>query len=215
MTIITGTSDFQTLFQGLLSEIAVVNGQPYGVPIVKLTNDSPTGGGIAGIVAVSNFPATQNVNLVSGTISVSATPMQGVSGSVSVDNFPQIQGVSGSVGVSNFPSDYRISGSVFVDNFPSLQAVSGTVFIGNHPSLQGVSGSVSINNFPNLQIVSGSVLSLDFPTYAEWDYFGNAIYSGTNLYHGVFRRGGASGTILATIDCTYDASDNLLTVTRT
>lgn len=123
MPVITGTSNFQTLFQGLASEIAIINGQPYGVPIVKLTNDSSTGGGVADTVAISNFP--------------------------------------------------------------------------------------------DLQIVSGSVLSLDFPTYAEWDYFGDAIYSGTNLYRGVFRNGGVSGTIIATIDCTYDASDNLLTVTKT
>jgi len=123
MPLITGTSDFQALFQGLASEIAIINGQPYGVPIVKLTNDSSTGGGVA--------------------------------------------------------------------------------------------GTVSVDNFPDFQIVSGSVLSLDFPTYAEWDYFGDAIYSGTNLYRGVFRNGGVSGTIIATIDCTYDASDNLLTVTKT
>ena len=123
---VTGTADFQALFQGLLSEVVVVNGQPYGVPIVKLTGDSID-------------PLTAYIS----------------------------------------------------------------------------SGTMLIANFPNPQIVSGSVLLLDFPTYAEWDYFGDAIYSGTNLYHGVFRRGGASGTILATIDCTYDASDNLLTVTRT
>ena len=125
---VTGTADFQALFQGLLSEVAVVNGQPYGVPIVKLTDDS----------------------------------------------------IQPSAGGGGF-----------------------------------ISGTVSVNNFPNPQIVSGSVLLLDFPTYAEWDYFGDAIYSGTNLYHGVFRRGGASGTILATVDCTYDASDNLLTVRKT
>lgn len=111
MAIITGTSDFQALFQGLLSEVAIVDGQPYGVPIVKLTDDS---------------------------------------------NAPQTTYIS-----------------------------------------------------------SGTVLSFDFPAYAEWDYFGDAIYSGTNLYHCVFRRGGATGTILATIDCSYDESDNLLTVTRT
>jgi hypothetical protein len=40
MQIITGTRDFQALFQGLLSEIAIVQGQPYGVMFVKLTDDS-------------------------------------------------------------------------------------------------------------------------------------------------------------------------------
>lgn len=261
MTIVTGTSDFQQLFQGLLAETVNVDGNNYGVPIVKLTADSDVGGGgVAATVDVSNFPAVQSVNIVSGTVSATPPIMQGVSGSVSVSNIPILQGVSGTVAVQNFPSDYKITGSVSVDNFPPLQAISGTigisnfplaqgisgsvgisnfpsdykitgsVFVNNFPQMQGISGTVSVNNlpqtqvvsgtvfvgnFPNPQIVSGSVLSLDFPTYAEWDYFGDAIYSGTNLYHAVFRRGGATGTVVATINMTYDSSDNLLTVTRT
>lgn len=40
MTIITGTADYQPLFQGLLSEISIVQGQPYGLQVVKLSGDS-------------------------------------------------------------------------------------------------------------------------------------------------------------------------------
>ena len=130
MTIITGTADFQQLFQGLLAEVMIVGGQSYGVPIVKLSTDSQVSGGSSSEVHVA-------------------------------------------------------------------------------------SGTVSIDNFPALQIVSGSIFALEFPTYAEWDYFGETIYSGTNLYHCRFRRGGASGTILATLDMTYDSSNNLLTMLKT
>jgi hypothetical protein len=51
---------------------------------------------------------------------------------------------------------------------------------------------------------------LEIPTH---DYIANT-YSGTNLTQTVFRRGGASGKIVATLTLTYDGSDNLLTVTR-
>ena len=50
-------------------------------------------------VAITNFPATQNV-----------------SGSVGVTNFPATQNVSGSVGVTNFPATQNVSGSVGVTN---------------------------------------------------------------------------------------------------
>lgn len=47
MTIVTGTADYQQLFQGLASEIAIVDGRPMGLPLVKLSGDSviplPTG----------------------------------------------------------------------------------------------------------------------------------------------------------------------------
>jgi hypothetical protein len=51
---------------------------------------------------------------------------------------------------------------------------------------------------------------LEIPTH---DYIANT-YSGTNLTVAVFRRGGASGTVVATLTMTYDGSGNLLTVTR-
>ena len=51
---------------------------------------------------------------------------------------------------------------------------------------------------------------LEIPTH---DYIANT-YTGSNLTQAVFRRGGASGTIVATLTLTYDGSSNLLTVTR-
>jgi hypothetical protein len=51
---------------------------------------------------------------------------------------------------------------------------------------------------------------LEIPTH---DYIANT-YSGTNLTQTVFRRGGASGKIVATLTLTYDGSSNLLTVTK-
>jgi hypothetical protein len=51
---------------------------------------------------------------------------------------------------------------------------------------------------------------LEIPTH---DYIANT-YTGTNLTQTVFRRGGASGKIVATLTMTYDGSSNLLTVTR-
>jgi hypothetical protein len=51
---------------------------------------------------------------------------------------------------------------------------------------------------------------LEIPTH---DYIANT-YSGTNLTVAVFKRGGASGTVVATLTMTYDGSGNVLTVTR-
>lgn len=45
------------------------------------------------------------------------------------------------------------------------------------------------------------------------DYISNS-YTGSNLTQTVFKRGGASGTVVATLTMTYDGSGNLLTVTR-
>ena len=51
---------------------------------------------------------------------------------------------------------------------------------------------------------------LEIPTH---DYIANT-YTGSNLTQTVFRRGGASGKIVATLTLAYDGSNNLLTVTR-
>lgn len=45
------------------------------------------------------------------------------------------------------------------------------------------------------------------------DYLINT-YTGSNLTETVYKRGGASGTVVATLTMTYDGSGNLLTVTR-
>lgn len=46
------------------------------------------------------------------------------------------------------------------------------------------------------------------------DFIANT-YSGTNLTQAVYKVGGSSGQIVATLAMTYDGSSNLLTVTRT
>lgn len=51
---------------------------------------------------------------------------------------------------------------------------------------------------------------LEIPTH---DYYVNT-WSGGNLTKTIYKRGGASGTVVATVDRTYDGSGNLLTVTR-
>ena len=51
---------------------------------------------------------------------------------------------------------------------------------------------------------------LEIPTH---DYIANT-YTGSNLTQTVFRRGGASGTIVATLTLTYDGSNNLTSVTK-
>ena len=51
---------------------------------------------------------------------------------------------------------------------------------------------------------------LEIPTH---DHITNT-YSGSNLTTVVFRRGGASGTVVATLTMTYDGSGNVLTVAR-
>jgi hypothetical protein len=121
-------------------------------------NDAPgTAPGPAANVAVTNWPASQNIN---GTVSVNGevevkndagNPLA-VSGTISVGNFPATQPVSGSVSVSNFPATQPVSGSVSVSNFPATQAVSGTVNVGNFPASVEVSNDVG-NPLP----VSGTV----------------------------------------------------------
>ena len=51
---------------------------------------------------------------------------------------------------------------------------------------------------------------LNLPSH---DYIENT-YTGNNLTRTVFKRGGASGETVATLDMTYDGNNNLLTVTR-
>jgi hypothetical protein len=51
---------------------------------------------------------------------------------------------------------------------------------------------------------------LNIPAY---DYVSNT-YSGANLTQTVYRRNGASGPIVATLDYTYDLDDNVETITK-
>ena len=57
---------------------------------------------------------------------------------------------------------------------------------------------------------SHSRTGLSIPVH---DYISNT-YTGSNLTQTVFKRGGASGVVVATLTMTYDGSGNLLTVTR-
>lgn len=126
---------------------------------------------VSGSVSVTNFPATQNVNLTGTTVT------QPVSGSVSVSNFPAIQAVSQSggwsvaqsgpwtVGINNFPATQPVSGTVNANqsgiwNVNATQAGSWSVGILSLPSIPAGTnaiGSVSVSNFPATQPVSGTV----------------------------------------------------------
>lgn len=153
-------------------------------------NDAPgVSPGPAANVAVTNWPASQNINgavTVNGEVEVkndAGNPLA-VSGTISVGNFPATQPVSGSVSVSNFPSTQAVtgtffqatqpvSGSVSVSNFPATQTVSGTVNVGNFPASVEVSndvgnpvpvsGTVTVGNFPATQTVNGSVSVSNLP----------------------------------------------------
>lgn len=57
-----------------------------------------------------------------------------VSGTVSVNNFPQTQTVTGTVSVGNLPQVQQVS----VTNFPSTTPVSGTVTVSNFPEFQKI-----------------------------------------------------------------------------
>ena len=45
------------------------------------------------------------------------------------------------------------------------------------------------------------------------DYIQN-VYAGSNLVQVIYKIGGAAGETVATLDMTYDGSNNLLTVTK-
>jgi len=144
-------------------------------------NDAPGASpGPAANVAVTNWPASQNINgavSINGEVEVkndTGNPL-GISGTVAVSNFPATQPISGAVSVSNFPTTQTVSGTVNVGNFPASVEVSndvgnpvpvsGTVTVGNLPATQPVSGTVtvnqgtspwvtSVNNFPATQSVT-------------------------------------------------------------
>jgi len=47
-----------------------------------------------------------------------------------------------------------------------------------------------------------------------FDYIGLTYDSGNNITQAVYKTGGASGTTISTLTMTYDASNNLLTLTK-
>lgn len=119
-----------------------------------------------GTIWIGNWPATQNVNCVSG-----CGTGGGGGGDVTVTNFPATQPVSftmpalvagnaniGDVDVASLPA---ITGTVSVSNFPGTQPVSGTVTVNALPAgnnnigdVDIASGTVSVGNFPSTQNVN-------------------------------------------------------------
>lgn len=94
--------------------------------------------GVSGTIAISNFPTTQNVNVLNTV---------GVSGSVTTSLVNPI-GVSGTVNIGNFPSTQNV-------NVLNTVAVSGNINSSLVvPNPLGVSGNISVNNFPAIQNVS-------------------------------------------------------------
>ncbi|GMA79272.1 hypothetical protein GCM10025880_56890 [Methylorubrum aminovorans] len=124
--------------------VSIVN-QP-GVQDVRITNP-PAQQTVTGTVAISNFPALQEVRL-NGESSVTARLTTGAAhiGSVSVAG-----PISGTVAISN-PTT-----SVGINNFPATQAVTGRVEVSNLPASPT---SIRVNNDTTqpipVAIVSGS-----------------------------------------------------------
>jgi hypothetical protein len=56
-----------------------------------------------------------------------------------------------------------------------------------------------------------TIQGLEIPAH---DHIGNTWDANNNLLTVVYKRGGASGTTVATLTMTYDANDNLLTVDK-
>ena len=174
------TSGFDLLHSDLTSQLTVnlvdVSGLATQTTLsdtYNLLNDNiGTGGLSVSITALDGEKITNSVvdtkrgldvNIINsvgitGNVSVSNFPTsfevsnfpaeQGITGSVSVSNFPLEQGITGSVSVLNFPTSFEVS------NFPAEQGITGSVSVSNFPLEQGITGSVSVLNFPNTQAVS-------------------------------------------------------------
>ena len=75
----------------------------------------------------------------------------GITGTVTVDNFPTSQLV-------DVDEVLSVTGTISTDNFPATQTVDGTVGVDNFPASQTVDGSVSVSNFPADKTLSTVVL---------------------------------------------------------
>jgi len=114
---------------------------------------------VSGLATQTTLSDTYNLlndNIGTGGLSVSITALDGekITNSV-VDtkrgldvNIINSVGITGNVSVSNFPTSFEVS------NFPTEQGITGSVSVSNFPLEQGITGSVSISNFPNTQAVS-------------------------------------------------------------
>ena len=140
----------QTIYKSSTTYVSGGSGPSSNVSIVGPLNGDGSvkvGGSLTlgGSVAVSNFPATQDVNITNSSVAVS--------GSVSVDNFPATQDVN----ITN--TSVAVSGSVSVDNFPATQDVNIT-----NASI-AVSGSVDANiTNTSLPITNNNLDNLQFDT---------------------------------------------------
>lgn len=66
----------------------------------------------------------------------------------------------------------------------------------------------------DVYIRGGGPVSVGGLSIPDADYISLG-YTGANLTTVVYKSGGASGTVVATLTLTYDGSGNILTVTRT
>lgn len=71
----------------------------------------------------------------------------------------------------------------------------------------------SAETLPVSVSVTGAVDTLNGLSVPEYDYI-SLSYAGSNLTQVVYKLGGSGGTTVATLDLTYDGSNNLLTVTK-
>ena len=117
-------------------------------------------GGIQGISASATLPVFNAGTVgVSGSVNVYTSGLQGVSGTVGINNFPATQAISGGVVVQNWPATLGVSAS-----FPLQIWSAGTVGVSGSVNvytsgLQGISGTISVNNFPAVQAISGSQIT--------------------------------------------------------
>jgi hypothetical protein len=127
------------------------------------------GGGTLGAMAA--YGTSPGAVLVPG-VNAFVTNTVGVSGTVSVSNFPATQPVSGTVtanqgttpwadNVTQFGSSNVVTGTgasglgiprvtVSSDSFPATQPISGTVSVSNFPATQAVSGTVGVSSLPSI-----------------------------------------------------------------
>ena len=93
----------------------------------------------------------------------------GVTGSVNVYT-SGLQGVSGTVGVNNFPGTQNVSGTVtaIIGNWPATMGVSSSATLHVWDGgTQMVSGTIGVNNFPLTQNVSGTIVMVPTATAAN------------------------------------------------
>jgi hypothetical protein len=133
-------------------------------------------------VSVSNFPATQNINLteldgaaLAGPTAWGTAPASGAQVlNVNANIVSGGGGGGGNVNVTEWntialgsPTTYGtaptgeavIGVNAYITNLPTTQAISGSVSVSNFPATQAVSGSVSVSNFPATQAINQTQLA--------------------------------------------------------